>query len=146
MRVALGSDHAGYRYKMLVAKWLRDHGHEVEDFGTSSEESVDYPDFVVPAARAVAQGRCERGVVFGGSGNGEAIAANKIRGVRCTLCWNEDSARYARMHNDANVLSIGQRLVSEEMVPKILEVWMTTPFEGGRHVGRVAKLNALGGP
>ena len=145
MRIALGADHAGYRYKMLVAKWLRDHGHEVEDFGTHSENSVDYPDFIVPAARAVAQGRCERGIVFGGSGNGEAIAANKIRGVRCVLCWNEDSARFGRMHNDANALSIGQRLVSEEMALRIVEIWLATPFEGGRHVARIAKLDALGG-
>lgn len=146
MRIAVASDHAGYRYKTLVAKWLADRGHEVEDFGAHSEESVDYPDFIVPAARAVAARRCERGIVFGGSGNGEAIAANKVRGVRCVLAWHEESARLGRMHNDANVLSIGQRLVSEEMVLRIVEVWLATPFEGGRHVARIAKLDALGGP
>ena len=146
MRIALGSDHAGYPYKARIAAWLREHGHEVEDFGTHSEEPVDYPDFIVPAARAVAERRCERGIVFGGSGNGEAIAANKIRGVRCVLCWSEESARLGRMHNDANVLSIGERLVTGEMLLRIVEVWLTTPFEGGRHVARVAKLDALGGP
>jgi len=145
MRIALGSDHAGYRYKTLVAKWLTDRGHEVVDFGASSEEPVDYPDFILPAARAVAQGRCERGIVFGGSGNGEAMAANKIRGIRCALCWTEESAQLSRRHNDANVLSLGERLVSEDLALRIVGVWLDTAFEGGRHVARVAKLNAEGG-
>src|SRR6185295_15248512 len=113
MKIAIASDHAGFQYKQRLAAFLRERGHEVEDFGTDSDASVDYPDFIVPAARAVANGRCERGIVLGGSGNGEAIAANKIKGIRCTLCWNEDSARLARSHNDANMLSMGARLVSE---------------------------------
>jgi ribose 5-phosphate isomerase B len=145
MRIAIASDHAGYRYKIMIAAWLMENGHDVEDFGTDSDASVDYPDFILPAARAVAMGECERGVVLGGSGNGEAIAANKIKGVRCTLCWNEDSAKLARLHNDSNMLSLGARLISEEMAMRILRIWLETPFEGGRHVARVAKLDAGGG-
>jgi len=145
MKIAIASDHAGYLYKIMIASWLAEHGHEVVDFGTDSDASVDYPDFIVPAARAVANGNCERGIVLGGSGNGEAIAANKIKGIRCTLCWNEESARFARAHNDANVLSMGARLVSEEMALRIVEVWLDAPFDGGRHIPRVAKLNGLGG-
>ena len=145
MKIAIASDHAGYLYKVMIASWLAEHGHEVVDFGTDSDASVDYPDFIVPAARAVANGNCERGIVLGGSGNGEAIAANKIKGIRCTLCWNEESARFARAHNDANVLSMGARLVSEEMALRIVEIWLDSPFDGGRHIPRVAKLNGLGG-
>jgi ribose 5-phosphate isomerase B len=145
MKIAIASDHAGFHLKQRIAAFLRERGHDVEDFGTDSDASVDYPDFIVPAARAVANGRCERGIVLGGSGNGEAIAANKIKGVRCTLCWNEDSARLARSHNDANMLSMGARLVSEETALHIVAVWLDTPFEGGRHIPRVNKLNLLGG-
>jgi ribose 5-phosphate isomerase B len=145
MKIAIASDHAGFRYKTLITSWLKERGHDVHDFGTDSDASVDYPDFIVPAARAVASGRCERGIVLGGSGNGEAIAANKIRGVRCALCWSEDSARLARAHNDSNVLSLGARLVGEEMALRIVQTWLDTPFEGGRHVPRVNKLDALGG-
>src|SRR5262245_35461515 len=114
MRIAIGSDHAGFQYKTLLAKHLAALGHEVKDFGTYSEDSVDYPDFIFPTAKAVARGECERGIVLGGSGNGEAIAANRVKGVRCALCWNEETARLGRQHNDANVISIGQRLVSEQ--------------------------------
>jgi ribose 5-phosphate isomerase B len=145
MKIAIASDHAGFHLKQRVTAFLRERGHDVEDFGTDSDASVDYPDFIVPAARAVANGRCERGIVLGGSGNGEAIAANKIKGVRCTLCWNEDSARLARSHNDANMLSMGARLVSEEKALHIVAIWLDTPFEGGRHIPRVNKLNLLGG-
>jgi ribose 5-phosphate isomerase B len=145
MRIAIASDHAGYHYKIMLTVWLRERGHDVEDFGTDSDASVDYPDFIVPAARAVADGRCERGIVLGGSGNGEAIAANKIKGVRCTLCWNEESARLARAHNDSNMLSLGARLVTQEMALHIIQVWLDTPFEGGRHIARVRKLDDLGG-
>ena len=144
MRVAIASDHAGYRYKTAIIASLKERGHDVEDFGTDSTESVDYPDFIVPAARAVASGRCERGIVLGGSGNGEAMAANKIKGVRCALCWTEESARLSRAHNDANVLSLGERLVSQELALRIVAVWLDAPFEGGRHVARIAKLDALG--
>jgi ribose 5-phosphate isomerase B len=113
----------------------------VEDFGTKSEEPVDYPDFIRPLAIAVAQGDPERGVVFGGSGNGEAMAANRCRGVRCAVSWDEESARLSRAHNDANILSLGQRLVPEENVLTIVDVWLSTPFEAGRHVARINKLD-----
>jgi len=141
MRIALGSDHAGFRYKSLLAKHLVSLGHEVADFGTSSEEPVDYPDFIRPAAEAVARGDCERGIVLGGSGNGEAMAANRVKKVRCALCWNEETARLARMHNDANVISLGQRLITEEQAIAIVNTWLTTPFEGGRHIRRIQKLD-----
>jgi ribose 5-phosphate isomerase B len=142
MKIALGSDHAGYRYKEKVKQLLISLGHEVEDFGTNSEEPVDYPKFIRPAAEAVARGECDRGIVFGGSGNGEAMAANKVRGIRCALCWNEETARLSRQHNDANVLSLGQRVISEEMALAIVRIWLTTGFEGGRHANRIAQLDA----
>jgi ribose 5-phosphate isomerase B len=114
----------------------------VVDFGTHSDASVDYPDFILPAARAVARGECERGIVLGGSGNGEAMAANRVRGVRCALCWSEETARLARAHNDANMISLGERLLSEDLARAIVAVWLREPFEGGRHVPRIAKLDA----
>ena len=141
MKISLGTDHAGFKLKEKVKELLGSLGHEVVDFGTFSEEAVDYPVFVRPAAEAVARGDCERGVVFGGSGNGEAMAANKVRGVRCALCWNEESARLSRQHNDANVLSLGQRLVPEGLALAIVRVWLTTPFEDGRHARRIAMLD-----
>lgn len=141
MRIAVGSDHAGFRYKTTVIELLRAAGHEVVDFGTRSEDPVDYPDFVRPAALAVAGGDCERGVVLGGSGNGEAIVANRIRGVRCILGWSVESARLGRAHNDANILSLGQRLIPPELLSGIVEAWLTTPFDGGRHAARIAKID-----
>ena len=143
MKVSLGSDHAGFAYKEKVKKLLSSLGHEAKDFGTFSEEPVDYPLFIRPAAEAVARGECERGIVFGGSGNGEAMVANKVHGVRCALCWNEESARLSRQHNDANVLSIGERLVAEDLMLSIVQIWLETAFDGGRHVRRVAMLNAM---
>lgn len=141
MRIAVASDHAGYRYKTMLAAVLAERGHEVVDFGTDSEESVDYPDFIRPAAEAVARGECQRGIVLGGSGNGEAMAANRVKGVRCALCWGRESARLARAHNDANMLSLGQRLLTESEALAIVDTWLTTEFEGGRHVRRIAKLD-----
>ena len=143
MKISLGTDHAGFCYKEKVKELLTSLGHEVKDFGTFSEEPVDYPLFIRPAAEAVARGECERGIVFGGSGNGEAMAANKVHGVRCALCWNEETARLSRQHNDANVVSIGQRMIPEELALKIVRVWLEMPFEGGRHAQRVAQLNAM---
>ena len=141
MRIALGSDHAGYRYKQLIAERLRALGHEVVDFGTDSEESVDYPRFIRPACEAVARGECERGIIFGGSGNGEAMVANRIKGVRAAVVWSADSARFARLHNDANVMSIGQRLVDESMLPELLTIYLDTEFEAGRHVRRIQQID-----
>ncbi|MFL5340354.1 MAG: ribose 5-phosphate isomerase B [Gemmataceae bacterium] len=146
MRIAIGSDHAGFRYKerlrALLARW----GHAVHDFGTFSGEPVDYPLFIRPVAEAVARGEFERGIVLGGSGNGEAIVANRVVGVRCTLCWNEESARLARQHNDANVLSLGERLVPEDDLEAIVRIWLTTPFEGGRHLHRIQLIDGPPAP
>ena len=137
MRIALGCDHAGFAYKERIKALLKDLGHEPKDFGTFSGDTVDYPVFVRPAAESVAHGDCDRGIVLGGSGNGEAIVANKVKGVRCALCWNLDSARLSRQHNDANVLSLGQRMISEELALDIVRLWLTTDFEGGRHLNRI---------
>jgi ribose 5-phosphate isomerase B len=142
MKIAIASDHAGFRYKSIIAEYLKQRGHDVTDFGTSSAEPVDYPDFVHPAAVAVSSGRCERGVVLGGSGNGEAMAANRHRGIRCALCWNVEAARLARLHNDANMISVGARMISKEMAIAVVDVWLATAFEGGRHIPRVQKLDA----
>ena len=140
MRVAIGSDHAGYAYKGLLIELLHELGHEVRDFGTHSEESVDYPDFIRPVAEAVARGEYEKGIVLGGSGNGEQMAANKVRGVRCALCWDTTTARLARQHNDANVMSIGQRVTGIEAARDAVRVFLSTDFAGGRHERRIAKL------
>ena len=140
MKIALGTDHAGFAYKERIKEYLLARGHVVRDFGTNSEEAVDYPVYVRPAAEAVARGDCECGIVLGGSGNGEAIVANKVRGVRCALCWSEDTARWGRQHNDANVLAIGQRTVTVEMALKMVEIFLGTEFEGGRHARRVGMI------
>ncbi len=141
MKISLGTDHAGFHYKEKVKALLVELGHEVMDFGTFSEEPVDYPKFIRPAAEAVVRGECDRGIVFGGSGNGEAMAANKVRGVRCALCWNEESAKLSRLHNDANVLSLGERVVPQDLALSIVKIWLETPFEGGRHAKRIAQLD-----
>ena len=141
MKIALASDHAGFDYKRAIHQVQIDAGHDVVDCGTHSTEPVDYPDFIRPAAEAVARGEFDRAVVFGGSGNGEAMAANRVRGVRCALCWNLESAELARRHNDSNVLSIGERMVTQELAIEILHVWMQTPFDGGRHLQRIRKLD-----
>jgi ribose 5-phosphate isomerase B len=138
--IAIASDHAGYRYKERIKMLLEDRGHRVRDFGTDSEEPIDYPGVIRPAALAVARGELDLGVVLGGSGNGEAMVANKVRGVRCALCWNRDSARLAREHNDANMISLGQRLVAPEAALEIVETWLAARFEGGRHARRIAQI------
>jgi len=140
MKIALGSDHAGYEYKEKIKILLAELGHEVRDFGTFSAEPVDYPLFIRPAAEAVAGGKCERAIVLGGSGNGEAMVANKVHGVRCALCWSVETARLAREHNDSNVLSLGQRMISEELAVEIVKVWLATSFAGGRHARRIAMI------
>lgn len=142
MKIAIGSDHAGFHYKQAIAAQLRTAGHEVTDFGTDSEEAVDYPKFIRPVADAVAAGQFERGIVLGGSGNGEAIAANRVRGIRCGLCWNVESALLTRRHNDANVLSLGERMMDLPTALEIVEVFLSTPFEGGRHLARIQQLDA----
>lgn len=141
MRIGIGSDHAGYAYKEMLITVLRSRGHEVVDFGTNSPDPVDYPKYIRPVALAVAAGECERGIVLGGSGNGEAIVANRVKGVRCALCWNVESARLGRLHNDANVISIGERMVSREDAVAIVDTWLTTAFEGGRHIRRIQMID-----
>jgi len=143
MKIAVASDHAGYHYKEQVKAHLAELGYAVRDFGTHSTESVDYPLFIRPAAEAIAHGECDLGIVFGGSGNGEAIVANKVCGVRCAVVWNEASARYAREHNDANMLSFGERLVTLDMAKRAIETWLEAEFEGGRHARRVDQIAAV---
>ena len=143
MRVAIGSDHAGFEYKQRIIDLLTHSGHTPVDLGTNSTEPVDYPDYIVPVARMVAAGDADRGIVLGGSGNGEAIAANKVRGIRCGLCWNETTAELNRRHNDANCLSLGARMISIELALRIVELWLATPFDGGRHTARVEKVDAI---
>ena len=137
MKIAIGSDHAGFRYKEKLREFLESLGHTVTDFGTHSEEPVDYPVFIRPVAEAVAREEFERGIVLGGSGNGEAIVSNRVKGIRCALCWNAESARLGRQHNNANLISLGQRMISLETALEIVRVWLDTPFEGGRHQRRI---------
>ena len=140
--IAIGSDHAGFAYKGKIIEMLLAEGHTVKDMGTYSEASCDYPDWIRPVAEAVARGEFQRGIVLGGSGNGEAIVANRVKGVRCGLCWNEQVAIWNRSHNDANCLSLGERTVTIEEALHIVKVWLATEFEGGRHVRRVEKIDA----
>ena len=141
MKIAVASDHAGFDLKERIKRFLEEAGHSFKDFGTSSAEPVDYPLYIRPAAEAVAEGECERGIVLGGSGNGEAIVANKIRGIRCALCWSEETARWAREHNDSNMLALGARTISEEFALRLVEIWLATEFKGGRHAKRVAMID-----
>ena len=143
MRIALGCDHAGYPLKVAVAKHLGDLGHDVVDHGTDSEASVDYPPFCAAVGRAVASGDADFGIVMGGSGQGEQIAANKVHGVRAALCLDEFTARLAREHNNANVLSLGGRIVAETFALRIVDVFLATDFEGGRHVARLDQITAI---
>jgi ribose 5-phosphate isomerase B len=144
VKVALGSDHAGFRYRALFERALRDGGHEVDVLGaTSEDEPFDYTEVSEAVARAVADGRVERGIILAGSGNGEAIVANKIHGIRATVCNDLYTAEMARRHNDANVLCLGQRACGEAVALKVLDIWMITPFDGGRHAARVANIAAL---
>lgn len=139
-RIAIASDHAGYQYKERIKAFLHTNGYEVQDFGTHSEESVDYPAYIRPAAEAVARGECDQGIVLGGSGNGEAMVANKVKGIRCAVCWNRESARLAREHNNANIISLGQRLICLETALEIVDVWLSSAFEGGRHQRRIKQI------
>jgi ribose 5-phosphate isomerase B len=141
MKVAIGSDHAGFEYKQEIIRFLKEKGYEVKDFGTDSHEPVDYPVLIYPVAEAVASGEYDRGIVLGGSGNGEAIVANRVRGIRCALCLNEDLARLAREHNDANMISLGQRMMSLETALKCVHIFLNTAFEGGRHKKRIGLID-----
>lgn len=143
MKIAIGADHAGYLLKEHLKALLAAGGHDVVDLGTDSEEPVDYPPICADVAREVATGRCDRGIVLGGSGQGEQMAANKVRGVRAALCNDLYTARYSRLHNDANILAIGARVVGDGLAAEILSTWLTSPFEGGRHERRVEQITAV---
>ena len=138
--IALGSDHAGFQLKEMVKETLENRGFEVIDFGTTSTDPVDYPDYIRPAAKCVASGEAQLGVVFGGSGNGEAMAANKMRGIRCAVCWNVESAQLAKEHNNANMIAVGERMMTIEEGLKIVNTWLDAEFEGGRHQARIEKI------
>ena len=140
MRVAIGSDHAGYRLKQHLIDVLKELGHDIDDHGTHSEEPVDYPPICAGVARSVVRGDADRGIVVGGSGQGEQLAANKVRGARAALCNDLFTAKLSRAHNDANVLSMGGRIVAAGLADEILKIWLETPFDGGRHARRVAQL------
>jgi ribose 5-phosphate isomerase B len=142
MKIAIASDHAGFAYKEIIKTKLTEQGHKVIDFGTRSTELVDYPDFIRPAAQAVADGKCQRGIVLGGSGNGEAMVANKVDGIRCAVAWDLRSAKLSREHNDANMLSLGERMLSIHEAIEIVQLWLQTKFQGGRHIPRIQKMNA----
>lgn len=141
--IAIASDHAGYEYKELLKSHLATKGFQVEDFGTHSADSVDYPDFIRPAARAVANGRHPLGIIVGGSGN-EAIVANRLRGVRCAVVWNQQTARLAKEHGECNMIAIGQRLLSKEEAVAVVVTWLAAEFKGGRHQRRIDKIDEQG--
>ncbi|MFA5258141.1 MAG: ribose 5-phosphate isomerase B [Opitutales bacterium] len=141
--IALGCDHAGFRFKELLRVSLTARGHRVADFGTFSAVRCDYPDFVRPAAQAVARGECDLGIVLGGSGNGEAMVANKVHGIRCAVCWNVQSAELCKQHNNANVISLGERMFPEAELFPIVDAWLTSVYEGGRHQPRLDKVDAM---
>jgi ribose 5-phosphate isomerase B len=137
MNIVVASDHAGFEYKTAIITFLKERKHIIEDCGTYSAEPVDYPVFIRRAAEEVSRRRAERGIVIGGTGNGEAITANRFRGVRCTLCWNKKTVQFARRHNDANMLALGQWLVPLHNALKLVELWLAVPFDGGRHERRI---------
>jgi ribose 5-phosphate isomerase B len=143
MRIAIATDHAGLPLKEIVAAWLREHDYEVVDHGVTTSVPVDYPDYIAPAARAVAAGDCRFGIVFGGSGSGEQISANKVRGIRCIQATEPVTARLGREHNDANMMAMGARIVGSEVAIGCVEAFLAAEFQGGRHVARVAKISAL---
>jgi ribose 5-phosphate isomerase B len=143
MRIAVATDHAGLPLKQATVAWLREHGHEVVDYGVHTPEPVDYPDVIAPAASAVAAGDVHLGIVFGGSGSGEQITANKVRGIRCIQATEPVTARLGREHNDANMMAIGARIVGSEVALGCVEAFLAAEFQGGRHAARVAKLDAL---
>jgi ribose 5-phosphate isomerase B len=143
VRLAIGSDHAGYRLKEDLESYLKELGHDVEDLGTDSEEPVDYPPYCAAVGRAVRDGRADRGIVLGGSGQGEQISANKVRGVRAALCNDLFTARLSREHNDANVLSMGARIVAPPLARAIVRVWLETGFDGGRHQRRIRLIEEI---
>ena len=145
MKIAMACDHGGLRLKNVLKEYLLDNGYEVEDFGTNSEDSCDYPDYAGKAAKAVASGACDKGVVVCGTGIGVSITADKVNGIRCALCHDVFSAKATRAHNDSNMIAMGQRVIGEGLALEILKAWLSTEFEGGRHVQRIEKMMAYEG-
>lgn len=145
MKIAMACDHGGLRLKNVLKEYLLENGYEVEDFGTNSEDSCDYPDYAGKAAKAVASGACDKGVVVCGTGIGVSITANKVKGIRCALCHDVFSAKATRAHNDSNMIAMGQRVIGEGLALEILKAWLSTEFEGGRHVQRIEKMMAYEG-
>ena len=143
MKIAVACDHGGLQLKRALVRYLTSKWHEVIDFGTDTEESCDYPDYALPAAEAVAAGRCERGILVCGTGIGVSLVANKVPGIRCAHCHDTYSAKYTRLHNDANMLAFGQRVIGEGLMEEIVDVFLSTDFEGGRHQRRLDKLAAI---
>lgn len=142
-KIAIGADHAGFQLKEALKIHLLAKGYDVKDYGTTSEEAVDYPDYIRPVAESVAKGENELAIVLGGSGNGEAIVANKVRGIRCGVCWNEESARLTKEHNNANIIAIGGRMVTVEEGQRIVDTWLDAQFQGGRHQRRIDKIEKI---
>lgn len=142
MKIGIASDHAGFNHKEALRAWLTSLGHEVVDFGCHSTEPTDYPQWIRPCAVAVAKGEVERGIVLGGSGNGEAIVSNRVKGVRCGYAFDENTAFLTRSHNDANCIAIGERIVDIEMAKKIVKTFLETEFKGGRHIPRIQAIDA----
>jgi ribose 5-phosphate isomerase B len=140
LRISLGSDHAGFMLKEYVRQYLELEKYEVLDFGTDSDLPVDYPDFIIPVAESIMKNRADCGIVFGGSGNGEAMTANKVKGIRCALCWNKISAKLAKEHNNANMISLGARMMNKDEALIVIDTWLTAKFEEGRHVNRIRKI------
>ena len=143
MKIAVACDHGGLELKKVLLQYLKEHGYEYQDFGTYTSDSCDYPDFALPAAEAVACGKCDRGIVICSTGIGISIAANKVKGIRCAHCHDTYSAKYTRLHNDANMLAFGQKIIGEGLMLEIVELFLNTEFEGGRHQRRVDKISAV---
>ncbi len=143
MKIAVACDHGGLALKKALLRYLADHAYEVIDFGTDSTDSCDYPDFALPAAEAVARGECERGILICSTGIGISIAANKVPGIRCAHCHDTYSAKYTRLHNDANMIAFGQKIIGDGLMLEIVETFLNTGFEGGRHRRRVDKIAAI---
>ena len=143
MKIALACDHGGLQFKKILLDYLQKKGHEVKDFGTYTADSCDYPDFVLPAAEAVASGECDRGILVCSTGVGVSIVANKVKGIRCAHCHDTYSAKYTRLHNDANMISFGQKIIGEGLLLELVEVFLSTEFEGGRHQRRVDKIKSI---
>ncbi len=143
MKIAIASDHGGFLYKQKLIDYLKKTGYDVHDFGTNCEDSCDYPDYALPAAEAVASGECDRGILICSTGIGVSIAANKVRGIRCAHCHDTYSARYTRLHNDANMIAFGQKIIGEGLMLDIVDAFLHTEFEGGRHSRRVDKITKI---